>query len=102
MRLGAGRYRFREASAPTATCRKELLQAQKNLAMALENAKISLARTVVVAKERDAVTVKYVELSSSMENRVGFANNEMVCLKAKIVKTTRSGTLVWRRKSSVT
>lgn len=48
-----------ETSVSTATCRKELHQAQKSLATALEKVKASLARAVAMAKERDTVSTKY-------------------------------------------
>lgn len=59
---------------------------ENNLATALEKVKARSARVVVMTKERVAVTAKYVKLRSSVEQRLGFASNEMVCLEAKVVK----------------
>lgn len=49
----------------------------------------SSARAVTMAKERDAFTANYVELRSSMDLRVSFANNEMHGQKADIFKMTQ-------------
>lgn len=56
-----------EESASNATCCKELLQVQMNLATALEEVKASSACTIVIRKERDAVATEYEELRSSVE-----------------------------------
>lgn len=78
-----------EGRASTATYRKELLQAQKNLAATPGKVKAILARTVAITKGRDSVTTKFEELTSSMEQRVGFANEEMACLEAEVVRVTQ-------------
>lgn len=52
---------------------------QENLATNLEKVKVSSARAAAMEKERNAVTTKYEDLLSSLEQRVGFAGKEMVC-----------------------
>lgn len=59
------------------------------MATALEKVRVSSTRAVTMAEEQDAATAKYMELRSSMEQCVGFANNEMASLKAELVKMTK-------------
>lgn len=47
------------ASVTIATCRKELLQVQKNLATAHKNKNATFAHVVAVTKERGASTTDY-------------------------------------------
>lgn len=78
-----------EKSASTATCRKELLQEQKNFAAAKKERNVSSVRVVAVAKERDDRTAKYKMLRSSMDQLLNFAIKKMARLKAEIIKMTQ-------------
>lgn len=73
----------------TTTCGKELLQMQKNLDQALECVNVTLARTGVMSRELDAVTTKFVDLRSSVQQRVCFDNKHMVCIETDGVNVTQ-------------
>lgn len=78
-----------EASVSTATCGKEMLQVQTNLATALKMLKTRSARSVAMAKEQDNVAATLKEFLSSMEKLVSFTNNKMACVKENVFKTTQ-------------
>lgn len=59
---------------------------QKSLKTALNKVKVSLARSATMAKEREAVTPKYDELRSCVEQRVGFTFKEMALWRRKLSK----------------
>lgn len=59
------------------------------MATSLEKVKICSAHAIVMTKERDAVTTKYCELLSSVEQCVGFANQGMARLEAKVIIVTQ-------------
>lgn len=51
--------------------------------------KASSARKDAMEKERDAVNTSYGELRSSVKQRAGFANKEISCSEAKVVKVAQ-------------
>lgn len=61
----------------------------KNLKTALEKMKFNLVRAVLMTKGQDAGTAKHEELRSSVEQRVGLANNEMAHLETEVVNVTQ-------------
>lgn len=65
-----------------------MIQVVKNLETAFEKRDASSARAVAMAMERCAVNANYEKLRSSMEQRVGFANNEIDRFKAENVTLT--------------
>lgn len=78
-----------KARVSTAICRRELLQEQKNLVAALEKVKFSLVCAAAMKKDRNAVSTKYEELRSRLEERVGLANKEKPRFEAEVVKVTQ-------------
>lgn len=75
-KMVALKIRRDEASARTAACPKNPLQAKKGLVTAFEDAKNSSARVVAMAKKQNAVPTKNKVQRSSVEQRVGFLTNK--------------------------
>lgn len=79
-------YLHDEAGVLNATCCEELFHLQKNLTIALEVLKATVARVVAVTKEQYNVGTKYGNLCSNMGQCIGFAHKRMACVTAEVVK----------------